>query len=546
MQQRSIGRFRVQQRLVVAHQRLLRIGQAVVGRPGRFDGRPTLQRHRADGLNQPLGLLRRLFIVGFQQRSIGCLRVQKRLVVAHQRLLRIGQAVVGRPGRFDGRPALQRHRADGLNQPLGLLRRLFICGSLAKTDIQAGLGRCVHHAGFPVPVLVLHPFKPDLKLRVLRCQRLGGNGDRIRHIPGLAVGVGGHHLHPGRVEDLAHLIAQLLGQLGYRQALDGAAHRHHVGGVVFKVQGAVLIHNGAANGILLLIAGGRKQHIGRLGALFHAVFLIDLGHRQAALVLPRPILQQAQLPRCKVIQEVDINNLLLSLIGSRQQAAGLGIALGWQAVGNLPILQVDHGDIVAGIGAELPHAADAHIGPLVVNHRRGGTHGRGSGAVGAVVQIQIPQGIGPEGAVLGRLDGVELAALGGEVVAVRVRVVADGAALVAHPGQCDLIDHPAASGVQAHDGSIAGGIAGLPVVGAHQQEAVADASACPIEAALGGIGPGGHLGFLLRCGILIGHRQAHIVRQAGFAVPKAGVQVSVMVDDGAVGLPAQRILIQPQ
>ena len=141
--------------------------------------------------------------------------------------------------------------------------------------------------------------------------------------------------------------------------------------------------------------------------------------------------------------------------------------------------------------------------------------------------------------------GVEVPALGGEVEQPRVLVPRNGAAHVA----CQVVpagQHRAGGGIQAQQ---RGGIAEiliLAVVGSHQQVVVADVSARPVEAALGGVGPAGQLLLAAAVGVFIGGGQADVVGVQILLIPEAGINIALVIRQRAVGLAAQRVMVDPQ
>ena len=92
---------------------------------------------------------------------------------------------------------------------------------------------------------------------------------------------------------------------------------------------------------------------------------------------------------------------------------------------------------------------------------------------------------------------------------------------------------------------MSGDIAVGAVVRRHHHGGIADIGTRPVEAALGGIRPCGQLGLIAPRGVLIGDAEADVIGVLLLAVPEPGVEVAVVVDDGAVGLPLQRVAVDP-
>ena len=268
------------------------------------------------------------------------------------------------------------------------------------------------------------------------------------------------------------------------------------------------------------------------------------------LLLTGPVPQDPELARHVVVKEVDIDGTVLTVfIGRGEQAAGLGIALGPDFIGNGQRIQVNNSDVVAGVGSELAYAGDAYIGAAIVDGGGAGAHGGICGIVRIVFQQQSMEGPGGKGAVLLRMDGVEVAALGGEIGgsgAVSIRHKGYGASGVAGIRQGNGVQYGTRLGVQGQKLGIACGITGLSVVGSNQKVVVTHIGTRPVETAGGGVAPGGELPLCGFCGILVGNRQADIVGASGLTVPEAGVEIAFVVNEGAVGLAAHGILVEPQ
>ena len=433
--------------------------------------------------------------------------------------------------------------------------------AVRQPDIHGAGGEKPILARLAVPVLIELPVGGavlagdihlgDVKghgdLRILGRQGLGGELDVFGHVLGDAVGEPGRHLHAGVVELLADLIGGAVRLPGDLQSGHAAAQTHHISGVVLEVDVALAVGNGAAQSVLSLVAAGGEQHIGRLDGHILAILGIGLhgGVGVVHLGHARLIPQDPQLAGGEVVEEIDVSISVLALIGGGQQTAGLGIALGGDGIGDGEAGQVHHGDVVAGVGPELAGAGYADIGAAVVDHGGGGAHGRRLVIAAAVVQVQALQGAIHEGAVLVGLDLIQIAALGGEVIRLGGGVIGDAAAQIAHAGGRQLVQQLAGLGIQGQDGAVGGDIAAVAVIGGHQDEVAAGVGPGPIEAVVG-IRPGGQLGLLGILRVLIGDGDAGEVGLLGLGVPEAGVDIPVAVGDGAVGLAAQRIGIDPQ
>ena len=370
------------------------------------------------------------------------------------------------------------------------------------------------------------------EFRVTRIQRLALVRHVGRNVPRHSVGIDRRNDHSGRVEGLPFRIRRLCRLLGNLKALDGASVGHQPRRVVLEVDRAVLVGDGTANGILRLIARGGEQGVGRRAAA--------LGGDVIRRCLSGSVPQNPQLAGGHVVEEIDIHTAAFLLIGRRQQTAGLGIALGLHAVGNAPCAHVDHHDIVAGVRGKLSRAGNADVGSAVVDHRCGCTHGN---AAHAVCQIHAP--LARQLPVAGHLDGVERAALGGEIVSVGSGVINHRAADI-RVQIVPAVQQLARGGIQEQQPGGLAGIAGCAVVRSHQQEIVGHVSACPVEAALAGIVPGGALAFSGLRRAFIGDGHADEIRVASFAVPEAGVEIAVFHRQRAVGLSAQRIRVNPE
>ena len=399
-----------------------------------------------------------------------------------------------------------------------------------------------HLQGVAVFSVLVHGVgEGDLEVGITGLQRLIGPGDILCHIAGHAVGVVGRYLHTGGVEGVFYIVGRLVRQLRDLDAFNGAAHGHQVGGVVFKVDGAVLIHDGATDGVLRLCAAGGEDVVGRRIGLRFSAGGIGLHGFQRNLGLTGLVLQHPEFAGGEVIEEIHIDAACLLHIGSGQNTAGLGIAMGAHSVGDLPVGDVDDRKVMATVCAELCRAGDADIGPPIVNGGCAGGHGGIGGIVRIVVELQGADIL--NGTLFVHSGLVEVAALAGEVIL--AVVMGDRAADVA--GHIHLVGGQqfAGLGIKGQQTGLAGGVAGSAVIRADQQEVVAHIGTGPIEAALAGVVPSGELFFHRLRGVLVGGAQAHIVGLVDLAHPKTGVDVAIVIDNRAVGLTADGVPIDP-
>ena len=370
------------------------------------------------------------------------------------------------------------------------------------------------------------------KLPVAAVQRVSLIRHVGRNVSRLSVGVDRGDDHSGRVEGLPFRVCRLCRLLGDLKTLNGASVGHQPRRVVLEIDRAVFVGDGAANGVLRLIACGGEQRVGRRAA--------SLGGDVIRGRLSGSVPQNPQLAGGHVVEEIDVYAAAFLLVGRRQQAAGLGIALRLHAVGNAPCNHVDHRDVVAGVRGKLSRAGNAQVGSAAIDHRGRCTHGN---AAHAVCQIHAP--LIRQLPVAGHLNGIEGAALGGEIVGVRPGVVNHRTADI-RVQAVPAVHQLARRGVQKQQPGSLAGVAVSAVVRSHQQEIVGHVSARPVEAALAGIVPGGALAFFGLRRVLIGDGQADEVRVAGLAVPEAGVEIAVFHRQRAVGLSAQFIRVDPE
>ena len=472
---------------------------------------------------------------------------------------RLGMAVVIRAGKDGGGGEIIVPGPSGLAIVMVLLHG----------DGHAGGGDLPLHAGLAVLILILLPLgglilqifgqvlqlvlhqllqvDADGDLGVIRGQGIRGVLEVVGHVLGGTVGIMGGDLQALGIKGIVLAVGGAVRLLGDLQLRDTAAQPHQLGGVVLKVDVTLFVHNGAANGVLRLRTVRGKEHIGRLDGVLLAVFTVGLHGGVAVIHLRHAghIPDDPQLTGGEVIEEIDVVIAVLVLIGRGQQTAGLRIAHGGYRVGDGEGSQVYHRDIVAGIGLELAVTGHTDVSTPVGDHGGGGTHGRRRGTVGAIIQMQATQRALGKSAVGVDLHLIQVAALGGEVIGLGLLIVADAAAEVAHVGGLQAVNELAGLGVQGQDRTTARDIPIRTVIGGHQHEVAVDVSTGPIEAVVG-IGPGGELGLGGLGGILIGDREAGEVGLLGLAVPEARVDIAVCIGDGAVGLAAQRIPIDPK
>ena len=379
----------------------------------------------------------------------------------------------------------------------------------------------------------------DGDIGIFLAQRILREADILRDIAIQTILIVRDHLHALRIKDLACAIEALGGQFGDFDAANRAAQRHHIARIILEIDGAIFIHDGAAQRELALRAAGREQIL-RLG---NGRAILD-GQK---LGLAGTIADDAQGSRRIVFEEVDID-LARLFIGVGEQAAGLRIALGGAGVGDGPGGEIDDRDAVPFIRFELTDARNADIGAAVVDHRRRGTHALDALIIAAgapAAQIQLLERIMIDIAIRIDGDGIEVAALGGEIVAVCLLIIADGAADIrADAGK--IIDHAAGFRIQGEQPCRRTGIAHFAVVGADQQELIAGIRARPIEAAALGIRPHGLLGLGGLRGVFIRDGQADPVGIGGFAIPEAGIDIAVAIGDRRIRLAADGIGIDPQ
>ena len=356
-------------------------------------------------------------------------------------------------------------------------------------------------------------------------------GNVIGHISCSAIGISGGDHHAGGIKGFAGNIGSLAGGCGDLDLFHRTAEGHQVGRVVFEIDRTIFIHDGTADGVLCLVAGGGKEGVGH-GTILLRRCIIRSGHTGS-------VTEDAELAGGHVVKEVHIHITTFAFIGRSQQAAGLGIALGLDTVGNAPGIHVHNGDIMAGVSAKLGRAGNAHIGSAIVNNGRAGTHGN---AAAAILECNGPE---VRQSAVADLDAVECTALGGKAESISGGIIDDGASNVAI--QMILTIHQSAGFCIQQEQAGSFGVAQIrTIVGTHKNEAIAHISACPVVAALCGLIPGTAFCLIGPAGVFIGDGHADEVGFTGFAVPEAGVEIAVLHRQRTVGLAAQRIGVDPE
>ena len=323
------------------------------------------------------------------------------------------------------------------------------------------------------------------------------------------------------------------GILGDLQRFDLGGDRHHVAGVVLIVDGAVLVGDGGADAVLCQRAG-RGEDLAVAGA--------GGGHGRSLAGL---ILQYGNAAGGIVVGQVDVHGAILGRVCRGDHGRGLGIAddgvnirLGHGAVA----VQVINRDAMAAVGAELAGAGDADVDSAVVHGRRAGGHG-----VGIALRI-----LDNDFLVVQDLTGIPVdlgvaqnAALGGEEHPVGFGVMGNVGAQVAAD---TLVGVELLAGVAVEDqqrGAV-GVVTACAVIGADDGKLVGDVGARPVEAARSGVSPAGVLDLGSGGVVFVNGIDAGKVGVSVLAVPEACVDVAVLVGDGAVGLSAQLVSVDPQ
>ena len=375
-------------------------------------------------------------------------------------------------------------------------------------------------------------------------------GHIVRDIPLETVGQLGNDLHAGGVERLADLVAHLLRVF---RDLDGQNLRgdgHHVAGVVLVVDRASAVCDGGADAVLCQ-RGRRREDLAVAGI-----------RGRLRLGLARAIHQDGNAAGGIVVGEVDehiavaraVAVEVLVDIGRGDHGRGLRIADDAIGVGIAHFaafdVEINDLDAVAAILRELALVAgNAEVDAPVVDGRRAGGHdGTGLFLTGVALgvlecqrlEVRDPAGFPVDGGI------VDVAALGREEHAVRIRVVGNVGAditLAAVVGveqlACQAVEDQQGGGVDIV--ALAGA-----VVRADDAEVIRHISACPVEAADAGIGPGGELGFIRLHWVLVRHGDGNEVAGLALAVPETDIDVAIVVRRGGVGLAAERIGVDPQ
>ena len=358
------------------------------------------------------------------------------------------------------------------------------------------------------------------------------DGNIVGYIPLLAVLQLGDSLQTVN-GDGAVLVLGDGGILGDLQRFDLGGDRHHVAGVVLIVDGAVLVGDGGADAVLRQGAD-RGEDLAVAGA--------GSGHRRSLAGL---ILQYGNAAGGIVVGQVDVHGAILGRVCRGDHGRGLGIAndgvnirLGHGAVA----VQVINRDAMAAVGAELAGAGDADVDSAVVHGRRAGGHG-----VGIALRI-----LDNDFLVVQNLTGIPVdlgvaqnAALGGEEHPVGFGVMGNVGAQVAADTLVG-VELLAGEAVEDQQRGAVGVVTACAVIGADDGKLVGDVGARPVEAARSGVSPAGVLDLGSGGVIFVNGIDAGEVGVSVLAVPEACVDVAVLVGDGAVGLSAQLVGVDPQ
>ena len=178
---------------------------------------------------------------------------------------------------------------------------------------------------------------------------------------------------------------------------------------------------------------------------------------------------------------------------------------------------------MAGVGRKLPRAADADIGPPLVDDWRRRAHRRRLRIIDAVIQLQtIAPGNNRAAVFLFDRHTVEAAALRGEIIGVCRFIIGDGAADIAVK---------IAPRIQLRTGCRVEQVeiraSGLTVICAHHHEIITHIRASPIETAVLHMPPRGIFRLIRPARILVCQRQADEAAVAGLTVPEAGIGIAV-------------------
>ena len=375
-------------------------------------------------------------------------------------------------------------------------------------------------------------------------------GHIVRDIPLETVGQLGNDLHAGGIERLADLVAHLLRVFPDLDGQDLRGDGHHVAGVVLVVDRAGAVCDGGADAVLCQ-RGLRREDLAVAGI-----------RGRLRLSLARAIHQDGNAAGGVVVGKVDehiavaraVAVEVLVDIGRGDHGRGLRIADDAVGVGIAHFaafdVEINDLDAVAAILRELALVAgNAEVDAPVVDGRRAGGHdGAGLFLAGVALgvlecqrlEVRDPAGFPVDGGI------VDIAALGREEHTVRIRVMGNVGAditLAAVVGveqlACQAVEDQQGGGVDIV--ALAGA-----VVRADDAEVICHISACPVEAADAGIGPGGELGFVRLRRVLVRHGDGNEVAGLALAVPEADIDVAVVVRRGGIGLAAERIGVDPQ
>ena len=225
-------------------------------------------------------------------------------------------------------------------------------------------------AGRQIPVHSLPAAKLQRDLLRAVCQRLRRGGHHIGHIARRTVRKRRRHDHAGFVKGLTGCVLRLFGHRCDLDLFNASAERHQIAGIVFEVERAVAVCDRAANGILRLLVKRCKQRIGC--SICYSIE--SLCCQIIRFCLPRLVTQDTERSRRIVVDKVDIDISGVLLIGCRQKAARLRIALRLYTIRNFPVFQIDNRDVVTGVCCKLARSADADIRAAIIDDRRRGTH----------------------------------------------------------------------------------------------------------------------------------------------------------------------------
>ena len=146
--------------------------------------------------------------------------------------------------------------------------------------------------------MVLDIGEADSKACVLLRERSSRPCDVFRHISPQAACIDKLDLHSGGIKCFSGCVL-CFGRLLDDLQLYRRAKGHHACRIVFEVHHTIGIHDRCADGILRLIATGRKEHIRRV----HAKFLRYI----VCLCLPRFVPQDTELAGRIIVDEIDVD-----------------------------------------------------------------------------------------------------------------------------------------------------------------------------------------------------------------------------------------------